>query len=280
MSKKYKIYLIFIILFILGFVFYYNRITIKEYFLNSKSINLPQEQSFNDVSSSSADLEISDSDIANDNIEMIHESSLQINDNQTSPNPREQEIKQEINLKVPFTIQSPNQKWDEVYKEGCEEASILMVYSFLNNKSITVSSAMSDIGSMINLQNEIFGGQYNLSATTTAYIASKFYGLQSEIVVLNSIEDVKRIVSNGNPLILPTLGRELQNPNFKSPGPIYHMLVVKGYTKDGLIITNDPGTRKGKDYLYNPQILFNAIGDWNYNTESPNANIKIGIILK
>jgi hypothetical protein len=81
-------------------------------------------------------------------------------------------------------------------------------------------------------------------------------------------------------LILPTLGRELQNPNFKNPGPIYHMLVVQGYTKSGEIITNDPGTRKGKDYLYNPEILFNAIGDWDYNIESPNANIKVGIILK
>lgn len=291
MFKKYKLYLIFIILVILGFIFYPNRIFVKNYFLNFKKIDLPKEISQNEASFSSADLGISDNN--QDNVGAFHETSVcndvNINDDdQTSPNPpKDNVLKQEtlpagrqVNLKVPFTIQSPDQKWDEVYKEGCEEASILMVYSFLNNKSIAVDSAMKDIGNMINLQNEIFGGQYNLSATTTAYIANKFFELQSEIVILKSIEDVKRIVSNGNPLILPTLGRELKNPNFKEPGPIYHMLVVKGYTKSGDMITNDPGTRKGKDYLYNPQILFNAIGDWDYNTQGPNANIKVGIILK
>lgn len=283
MSKKIKICIGFIILLTGGFVFYFNRVSIKEYFLNSKSVNLPQEQSFNEVSSSSADLVISDN--KQDNVGAFRETPVRNDansndDNQTSPNPREQQIKQEINLKVPFTIQSPDQKWDEVYKEGCEEASILMVYSFLNNKSITVSSAMKDIGDMINLQNEIFGAQYNLSASTTAYIASKFYGLQSEIIILKSIEDIKRIISNGNPLIIPALGRELKNPNFKSPGPIYHMLVVKGYTKSGEIITNDPGTRKGKDYLYDPQILFNAIADWDANKMSPDASQKVGIVLR
>jgi len=276
MSKKLKALFIFITLITSGFVFYFNRVKIKEFFINTKSVDLPIEQSVNDLSSSSADLG------DDDNVETIHESSVQNEniDNQTPPNPREQEIKQEVNLKVPFTIQSPDQKWDEVYKEGCEEASILMVYSFLNNKSITVDSAMKDIGAMINLQNEIFDGQYNLSATTTAYLANKFFGLDSQIVQLKSIEDIKSILSSGNPLIIPALGRELKNPNFKSPGPIYHMLVVKGYTKSGEIITNDPGTRKGKDYLYNPQIFFSAIGDWDYNTQNPDANIKVGIILK
>jgi len=274
-AKASKILIIFTVL-VLVPIFYFNRIAIKEYFIKSKSVDLPQEQSVNDVSSFGADLK------DDNNVETIYESSVQ-NENmhiQNSPNPHEQQIKQEINLKIPFTIQSPDQKWDEVYKEGCEEASILMVYSFLRDRSITVNSAMKDIGDMIKLQNEIFGGQYNLSASTTAYLANKFFGLDSQIVQLKSIEDIKSILSNGDPLILPTLGRELKNPNFKVPGPIYHMLVVKGYTKDGVIITNDPGTRKGKDYTYNQNILFNAIGDWDYDIEAPNANLKTAIILK
>ncbi|HNV97008.1 MAG TPA: C39 family peptidase [bacterium] len=280
MSKKIKIYIIFSTLIILGFIFYPQRIKIKDFLITPKNVNLPVEQSLNDLSSLSADLEINDNN--NDSAEMIHESSIQNNDNVTmSPNPRTDNIiKQEINLKVPFTIQSPDQKWDEKYKEGCEEASILMVYSYLKNKSITVNSAMSDIGKMIDLQITKYGGQYNLSASTTAQLANQFFGVNHELVEIKSAQDIKRILSDGNPLILPTLGRELYNPNFKSPGPIYHMLVVKGYTKDGIIITNDPGTRKGKDYTYNPDILFNAIGDWDYNIESPNANLKIGIILK
>ena len=41
------------------------------------------------------------------------------------------------------------------------------------------------------------------------------------------------------------------------------MLVVKGYTKDGKWITNDPGTRRGADYVYSNDVLMNAIHSFN-----------------
>lgn len=273
--KKYlKISLICVFI-ICVFVFYYKRVALKERFFNfDQKQQLPQEIFVEEINSQNIDLD-------NNDIQIPPQDNTNSNNNTTTPsNPLSNDIKSEINLKVPFTIQSPNQKWDNDYKEGCEEASVLMVYSFLNNLDITVSSAMKDIGDMINLQKEIFGGQFDLSVTTTAYLAERFYNLKSEIIELKSIEDIKRIVSNGNPVILPTLGRELKNPNFKSPGPLYHMLVVKGYIKSGLIITNDPGTRKGENYLYDPEILFNAIGDWDANTMSPDASRKVGIFIK
>ena len=55
----------------------------------------------------------------------------------------------------------------------------------------------------------------------------------------------------------------LGNPYYKQPGPIYHALVLKGYTKDGKFITNDPGTKRGADYLYDPQVILNAMHEWN-----------------
>ena len=61
---------------------------------------------------------------------------------------------------------------------------------------------------------------------------------------------------------MPSAGRELGNPNFKSPGPIYHNLVIRGYTKDGKFITNDPGTRKGEQYIYDQDVVMAAIHDW------------------
>ncbi len=282
-AKASKIYLLIIFLVIFGFVIYNNRIFIKDYFSNSKKTDLPQEVSKDETLSSRADLE-SFNNKQDNNVEAFHETpsgdDVYSNDNnQTPPNPRQQ-IKQEINLKIPFTIQSPDQKWQEPYEEGCEEASILMVYSYLNNKNITIDSAMKDIADMVDWQSDNLGGHFDLSASTTAYLANNFYNLSFEMIDLKSIDDIKKILSSGNPLILPTLGRELKNPNFKSPGPIYHMLVVKGYTKDGFFITNDPGTRKGKDYLYNFSVLFNAIGDFDYVSKSPNANKKVGIILK
>jgi hypothetical protein len=40
------------------------------------------------------------------------------------------------------------------------------------------------------------------------------------------------------------------------------MLVVRGWTKEGMIITNDPGTKRGEGYLYEPDVLINAVHDW------------------
>lgn len=280
--KKVFIILMVISLFISVFFLFYKRTTIKEWFFDlEKQQQLPTEVSKNEIASSSADL-IKNDGAENINVETFppkagtHVSSTQ-NDDEVS-NPREI-IKDEINLKVPFTIQSPDQKWIEPYKEGCEEASILMVYSFFKNKNITVDFAMKEIIDMVSLQEKDFGGHFDLSVNQTLSLANKFYDMGGEIIKLNSIEDIKRIVSSGDPLILPTLGRELKNLNFKSPGPLYHMLVVKGYTKDGMIITNDPGTRKGKDYLYDPTILWNAIADWDNDIKSPDANRKVGILL-
>jgi hypothetical protein len=58
-------------------------------------------------------------------------------------------------------------------------------------------------------------------------------------------------------------GRQLGNPNYKQPGPLYHMLVIKGYKKNGDFITNDSGTRKGADYIYQADVIMQAMHDWN-----------------
>ncbi len=262
MKKDFKIYLFLLVLIILGFVFYNNRVMIKEYFSEPEKIELPEEIKFEDVvekqkNPETEEQEIKTKEVAEDKLEIL-----------------------EINLAVPFTIQSPDQKWEEPYKEGCEEASILMVQAFLNDQAISIASALEDIGDMVDWQLENYGGHFDLSASTTVQMAKEFLNLNAELIHLESIKEIKEIIKTGYPLILPCAGRELGNPNFKQPGPLYHMLIVKGFTKDGLIITNDPGTRKGENYVYSPDILWQAIADWDYDFQSPNQNKKLGIILK
>ena len=73
---------------------------------------------------------------------------------------------------------------------------------------------------------------------------------------------IKTAIAAGHPVIIPSAGRELGNPNFTGEGPIYHNLVIRGYTADGKFITNDPGTRKGEQYVYEQSVIMNAIHDW------------------
>ena len=63
--------------------------------------------------------------------------------------------------------------------------------------------------------------------------------------------------------MVPAFGQALKNPNFAKPGPITHMLVVVGYDeKTKEFITNDPGTKRGQNYRYNENVLFDAV--WAY----------------
>ena len=64
-------------------------------------------------------------------------------------------------------------------------------------------------------------------------------------------------------------GKALPNPYFRNGGPVYHALIIRGYTADAFI-TNDPGTRSGENFLYAYDTLLHAIHDWNH------GNVKDG----
>src|SRR5688572_1542785 len=170
-----------------------------------------------------------------------------------------------VNLAVPFTSQAPHANWDMPYQEACEEASLMMVHAYISGAgAFTPNEADRQILAMVAWEEEKLGYYKDTTAEETAWIAREYYGhARSRAVAIASMEDVKREVAKGNPVILPAAGKLLPNPNFSGDGPLYHMLVVKGWTKDGKIITNDPGTRRGADFLYDPAALWNAVHDWN-----------------
>ncbi len=62
--------------------------------------------------------------------------------------------------------------------------------------------------------------------------------------------------------ILSRIPSFLGNPNFSGEGPLYHALVLKGYTET-TFVTNDPGTRLGADYQYDFDTIMTAMHDWN-----------------
>lgn len=170
----------------------------------------------------------------------------------------------EINLNVPFTSQAPAGNWEMPFQEACEEASVLMVDKFYKKQVFrNAQDTEKEIEAMVEFEEKKLGFTPDMDAEQTAEFMKKYPGYANVKVVYDiSIEDMKKEVVQGRPVIVPAAGRQLGNPNFRPPGPRYHMLVVKGYTKDNFI-TNDPGTRKGKDYLYDFNTLFDAVHDWN-----------------
>ncbi len=160
-------------------------------------------------------------------------------------------------LKVQFICQAPLQttkNW-KYHEESCEEAAVLQNYLYETKNSIEKQEAHEEILRMIEWQRQNFGTHKDLYADDLKQFIIGYYGIKEsdiKIVYDAGIEDIKKIIDTGHPVIVPIMGDILKNPNYPYPG--YHMLIVTGYTEE-MIITNDNGTRKGESYSY-PQARF------------------------
>jgi hypothetical protein len=182
-------------------------------------------------------------------------------------------------LAVPFIPQAPLQNWDAVHEEACEEASILMIQAYFNGEHgvIASSTAESRIQSLIDFETRL-GFDVDVTAgEATEIIESRWPNLQAVVLPVDGVDFIKRLIANGFPVIVPADGKTLPNPNFKNGGPVYHMLVIRGYTKDSFI-TNDPGTRKGEKFLYRYDDLLNSVHDWNGGDVKNGAPVMIVVV--
>lgn len=166
-------------------------------------------------------------------------------------------------LKVPFTVQAPNANWDATHEESCEEASLIILKHFIEKEPMgSAEQVEAEIQSMIKYETDN-GYKQDVSMDELAQIAKNYYSFKTARVVNNiTLDDIKKELVAGRPVIVPASGKLLDNPNFRNGGPLYHNLVIVGYDEKGFI-TNDPGTRKGEGFRYNFDNLFNAIHDWN-----------------
>lgn len=180
------------------------------------------------------------------------------------------------NLKVLFIPQAPFKVWDATHEDTCEEASMLMLKTYVDGTdAMTLDDMERKLQDIITYEQDKYGDFRSTDAERTAEVMRDHLGLRgAEAVTIASLDDVKREIAAGRPVMLPAAGKLLKNPNFKNGGPLYHMLLAKGYTSSR-IITNDPGTRLGADYAYDDDVLWNAIHDWNGGDVEHGAKVMI-----
>ncbi len=183
---------------------------------------------------------------------------------------------------VPFTSQAPYGKWDLVHEEACEEASLIIVHSFATGRTqLTKAYSEEQIQALKEYQLKTTGQFIDSDMEELMEIAKGFYELELEVVYDFELEDIKKQLRRGSPVIIPTAGRRLGNPNFTPPGPLYHNLVVIGYDEDkSEFITHDPGTRNGENYRYDQQLLYNAIHDYPGDKTKIETGRKAMVVLK
>lgn len=185
-----------------------------------------------------------------------------------------------VNIDVPFLSQAPYAIWDELHDHACEEAAIIMVYYYLIGKELTRDVGEKEIQNMVDWQIENWGGHFDSNAEQIVELFKDYFDYNKiELVYGFDIENIKKELAIGNPIVVPAAGRALGNPYFTPPGPEYHVLVIKGYDDEKYeFIVNDPGTKRGADFRYNYQVLENAIHD--FNSEDILNGRKVMIVVK
>ena len=174
-----------------------------------------------------------------------------------------------ILITVPFTTQAPLANWaDSRQQDGCEEAVSLMAMAWVKGEGLTSKTKISKaawekkIITLSDFEKKKYKEYRDVALSDMLKWIFKDYFKYDKVSIktVASTTDIIAELEKGSIVLLPMNGRELKNPNFKAPGPITHMILIKGYDyKTKEFITNDPGTRNGENYRYSEKIIFKAI---------------------
>lgn len=168
------------------------------------------------------------------------------------------------------------------WQEACEEAAVIMAMRYVRGEKLTKASGNQEILDLVKFQKKKFGGHHDLTAEQVAKLIKDYYKFDKlEVHYDISIEDIKKELAKKNIVIAPMAGRLLGNPYYTPPGPAYHFMLFKGYDdRAGKFITNDMGTKRGKNYRYKYKIAFNAIHDWTGSKKTVAKGKKVMIVIK
>lgn len=170
-----------------------------------------------------------------------------------------------VSLPVPFFIQAPNNTWKiQPYKDACEEAAAILAEAFYMKKKIDARSMVRRIKEVVQFEHNKFGSHKDTDAKKTAQFINEFMGYRAHTVENPTVEQIKKELDAGRPVIVPYHMPLLKNPHFGSARYPYHMNVLVGYDDEKKIfIVNEVGTRHGDHYKYPMKRIMDANHDFN-----------------
>ncbi len=175
------------------------------------------------------------------------------------------QLPETLNLAIPFQSQAPHANWELPYQEACEEASLIMADRFFSGLPLTPNIMDEEIKKVVAWEKQTFGYFEDTTVSEVARIAREFFSLSATIETDVTVDAIKQALTEQKVVIVPAAGQHLPNPYFSGEGPLYHMLVIRGYTQTHFI-TNDPGTRRGEEFLYAYDDLLDVVHDWPFAT--------------
>lgn len=131
---------------------------------------------------------------------------------------------------VPFTAQAPTSNWDALHQDTCEEANAIMAHAYFTDHreaNLDAEYVEKEITKLVNWEDTNLGYHKDTNAAETARMIRDVYGLQTKIVTDYTEEDLKKALNENKVIIYFAAGRLLGNPNYQTPGPLYHVLTIK-----------------------------------------------------
>lgn len=253
----------------------------QTFFLLEEKIDIPEATNYRDFVEKKDSISETNEEFATSTEELEEEIIELVNVEPEEKVLGDKILADSINLNVPFTSQAPTGNWALPWNDACEEASLLMVDYYYQDRNMHLKETTEKIlADMVNWQENNWQGHFNLTLEDLdKYIKENNYDYDTEIIEDLDLDKIKKYLNEGSPIIVPANGKKLENPYFRNGGPEYHMLVIKGYIEeDKKIITNDPGTRMGENFLYDYDSIIYAIADWDKKSSSATGP-KRGLIL-
>lgn len=140
------------------------------------------------------------------------------------------DIPRAYTVAVPFTAQAPTGNWDTLHQDTCEEANAVMAHAyFTNHRESTLDPEFveKELTKLIEWEDTNLGYYKDTNALETAQMIRDVYGLQTKIVTNYTEESLKKALTENKVIIYFGAGRLLGNPNYQTPGPIYHVITIK-----------------------------------------------------
>jgi len=176
-------------------------------------------------------------------------------------------IPAKVDWPVTFGTQAPTKNWSLPYQEACEEAALINADKYFKKEKLTYPIMNTEILNLVDWERTTFGYYTDTSLTQVKQMAEDYFGLNVEISQDLTVNNIKKQLTNGYLVLIPTAGRLIANPYYSGKGPLYHFLVIRGYN-DTEFITNDVGLyTKGDGYKYTYTTIINAIHDLPLNAD-------------
>lgn len=174
-----------------------------------------------------------------------------------------------LKLSVPYISEVPDGKWFGSWKNACEEASIAMVDRYYAGMIKTTTAwQKAYMSNLFVIERRLWKSDANTDVAMTVKLINDNSSFGAFAKEAPSIDDIKKELDAGRPVIAPIDGFKLANKNipFLASGSGYHMFVIIGYDDEKRVfIVHDNGDLKeGVNIEYGYDRVMETMRDYSF----------------